>query len=711
MRPSPLRPSRLRLLTAAALLLAAVGSLAPAAAAPPAAERRVVRGSDGYLFIAQDWSVPCQHAGEAAAYGVPDGRLWSPPSSAAAATPRSWVGPDKATLRTGNVPRTVPAKQCGLAEKAAVWRAAHDRLGPDLLDLRGPLADAGASVAGLLAPGHALDRHRRHRLRPAARGPARPRARPPAAPEPVEVRRAAGDLAQAWGIPGTETGREGVRWTTWTCRSSSTSAATPVSGWARAGSPPPPLTVDRAGRPRPDAVPRRQLRRHGRGPAGAAVRGVGLPVAGPFDVPAAVLRDRAAAADRVVVDAGRALHLGRAGRTTPTWSAPCRRCRPGRPGESLARGERAALLDLMASPARPHPPCSATGPRTTSPPTSSSASGSRCRCPATWSRRCTRRPPGWRPGPAAGLRGPARRAADRRAGVVPVGSPVDTVYDVTNLHEFFVHHEDVRRATGAGPRALPGPLEDALWTRLRVLAPVFPRVRGGSVTPRRRGRRPSRRVAGRARSSSAGARASCSCGPGAGRPRSRPRATLAARRRAHRPLRARAEGAPVGPPPVRRPPPHLPARPRRGAAARRARPGRQLLVRDEQGGLAAALLVDVVGVLTAAVLQLGLVGLAHGRARCPGRGWCSTRCAARRGGRRRARGGRHRLRPAHAGPVGRPARLRAGARPAARPAAVRPALAQLSDVVATAVTAPYFALLVGLRGRQRTACPASRRAA
>ena len=62
-----MRPSPLRLLPAAALLLAAVGSLAPAAAAPPAAERRVVRGSDGYLFIAQDWSVPCQHAGEAAA--------------------------------------------------------------------------------------------------------------------------------------------------------------------------------------------------------------------------------------------------------------------------------------------------------------------------------------------------------------------------------------------------------------------------------------------------------------------------------------------------------------------------------------------------------------------------------------------------------------------------------------------------------------------
>jgi uncharacterized protein (TIGR03085 family) len=36
-----------------------------------------------------------------------------------------------------------------------------------------------------------------------------------------------------------------------------------------------------------------------------------------------------------------------------------------------------------------------------------------------------------------------------------------------NLNEFFVHHEDVRRANGLGPRSLPHDLEAALWTNVR----------------------------------------------------------------------------------------------------------------------------------------------------------------------------------------------------------------------------------------------------
>lgn len=55
----------------------------------------------------------------------------------------------------------------------------------------------------------------------------------------------------------------------------------------------------------------------------------------------------------------------------------------------------------------------------------------------------------------------------------PVGSPVSALYDVTNVHEFYVHHEDVRRPLGLGPRTLSRELEAALWARLRVLAPVF----------------------------------------------------------------------------------------------------------------------------------------------------------------------------------------------------------------------------------------------
>lgn len=63
----------------------------------------------------------------------------------------------------------------------------------------------------------------------------------------------------------------------------------------------------------------------------------------------------------------------------------------------------------------------------------------------------------------------------------PVGSPVDAVYDLTNLHEFFVHHEDVRRVTDPAPRVLSRDLEDALWTRARLLAPVFLRRARGAV--------------------------------------------------------------------------------------------------------------------------------------------------------------------------------------------------------------------------------------
>ena len=36
-----------------------------------------------------------------------------------------------------------------------------------------------------------------------------------------------------------------------------------------------------------------------------------------------------------------------------------------------------------------------------------------------------------------------------------------------NFVEYFVHHEDVRRANGGGPRVLPEAEEAALWTRLR----------------------------------------------------------------------------------------------------------------------------------------------------------------------------------------------------------------------------------------------------
>ena len=61
-----------------------------------------------------------------------------------------------------------------------------------------------------------------------------------------------------------------------------------------------------------------------------------------------------------------------------------------------------------------------------------------------------------------------RQGAPRWSPVAPPGP----LYDLANLHEFYVHHEDVRRAQpGWQPRELPE-LDGALWQRL----PVFGRA-------------------------------------------------------------------------------------------------------------------------------------------------------------------------------------------------------------------------------------------
>ena len=39
---------------------------------------------------------------------------------------------------------------------------------------------------------------------------------------------------------------------------------------------------------------------------------------------------------------------------------------------------------------------------------------------------------------------------------------------LANLNEFFVHHEDVRRANGRGPRSLSPAMEAALWRNVRL---------------------------------------------------------------------------------------------------------------------------------------------------------------------------------------------------------------------------------------------------
>ena len=65
--------------------------------------------------------------------------------------------------------------------------------------------------------------------------------------------------------------------------------------------------------------------------------------------------------------------------------------------------------------------------------------------------------------------------------------------DPVNVHEFFVHHEDVRRAQpGWQARELDSSLLDALWRRLVLLAPFFfGRLNGAQLrlaTPDGRGR-------------------------------------------------------------------------------------------------------------------------------------------------------------------------------------------------------------------------------
>ena len=88
-------------------------------------------------------------------------------------------------------------------------------------------------------------------------------------------------------------------------------------------------------------------------------------------------------------------------------------------------------------------------------------------------------------GPCMVLPGPFERFAERRrAGLArrkdfewlvsrirsgpPIGFfRIDWVRSMANLNEFFVHHEDVRRANGFGPRVLTPAMDDALWRNVR----------------------------------------------------------------------------------------------------------------------------------------------------------------------------------------------------------------------------------------------------
>jgi uncharacterized protein (TIGR03085 family) len=88
-------------------------------------------------------------------------------------------------------------------------------------------------------------------------------------------------------------------------------------------------------------------------------------------------------------------------------------------------------------------------------------------------------------GPCIVLPGPFQRFAERRrvrladkrefgwlvarirSGPPPGFFRIGWVRSFPNLNEFFVHHEDVRRANGLGPRTLTPALEAALWRNVR----------------------------------------------------------------------------------------------------------------------------------------------------------------------------------------------------------------------------------------------------
>ncbi len=57
--------------------------------------------------------------------------------------------------------------------------------------------------------------------------------------------------------------------------------------------------------------------------------------------------------------------------------------------------------------------------------------------------------------------------------------PLRLTDELMNLHEFFVHHEDVRRMNGLDRRELPADMERVMWTRLRrILRLSYRHVKG-----------------------------------------------------------------------------------------------------------------------------------------------------------------------------------------------------------------------------------------
>ena len=120
--------------------------------------------------------------------------------------------------------------------------------------------------------------------------------------------------------------------------------------------------------------------------------------------------------------------------------------------------------------------------------------------PGGWSRFAERRRK------ALKLRDISWLVATIRSGPPPGFFRIGWVRRVPNLNEYFVHHEDVRRANGGGPRTNEQAMDEALWGNVRR-APWFlaRRLRGAGLelqwagtaqTVRARRGEPTARIAG-----------------------------------------------------------------------------------------------------------------------------------------------------------------------------------------------------------------------
>jgi uncharacterized protein (TIGR03085 family) len=71
----------------------------------------------------------------------------------------------------------------------------------------------------------------------------------------------------------------------------------------------------------------------------------------------------------------------------------------------------------------------------------------------------------------------AGTAYERLVEQVRAGAPIYTPlrFESLSVHEYFVHHEDVRRANGRGPRPADPALDAALWKALKRMGPLMTR--------------------------------------------------------------------------------------------------------------------------------------------------------------------------------------------------------------------------------------------